>query len=292
MCQQVENRIVGAPCGIMDQVTSCLGEEHSLLRMHCQPHELLEPLHLPEGIRVLGINSNVKHSVGGGTYGRTRCAAFMGHMMILGKMEEIGLADGKTLTRDPMNGYLANLPLPDYKKYFRQFLPETMKGIDFLERYGPTIDEATVVKPDADYLVQHATDHHVYEANRVRNFVKFVEEAGREKPGTKERSTLLDKAGHLMYASHVSYRDDAMLGAEECDVLVELVRKNERSGLYGAKITGGGQGGTVALLCQVSPQADEAVGRILDEYRQKTGRQPQSLAGTSPGAWHVGTAVV
>ena len=26
MCQIVENEVVGAPCGIMDQVTSCVGE--------------------------------------------------------------------------------------------------------------------------------------------------------------------------------------------------------------------------------------------------------------------------
>src|SRR5687767_12332056 len=33
LCQQVENRVVGAPCGIMDQVTSCYGRAGSLLRM-------------------------------------------------------------------------------------------------------------------------------------------------------------------------------------------------------------------------------------------------------------------
>src|SRR5271170_4132471 len=44
MCKSVENRVVGAPCGIMDQVTSCLGEAGSLLRMICQPHEIQPPL--------------------------------------------------------------------------------------------------------------------------------------------------------------------------------------------------------------------------------------------------------
>ena len=97
MCKSVENRVVGAPCGIMDQVTSCLGEAGSLLRMICQPHEIQPPLHLPPGTRVLGINSNVKHSVGGGMYGITRCAAFMGHKIILAKMKEMGAAAGRTL---------------------------------------------------------------------------------------------------------------------------------------------------------------------------------------------------
>ena len=44
---------------------------------------------------------------------------------------------------------------------------------------------------------------------------------------TPERSAALDRAGHLMYASHVSYRDSAKLGAPECDLLVDLVRKHE-----------------------------------------------------------------
>src|SRR5437660_1212782 len=71
LCQMAENRIVGAPCGIMDQVTSCLGEADALLRMVCQPHDVQSPLRLPDGVRVLGINSGVKHDVGGPAYART-----------------------------------------------------------------------------------------------------------------------------------------------------------------------------------------------------------------------------
>ena len=53
-CQRVENAIVGAPCGIMDQVSSCYGNAGSLLRMICQPHELESPATLPPGIRAWG----------------------------------------------------------------------------------------------------------------------------------------------------------------------------------------------------------------------------------------------
>jgi L-arabinokinase len=63
----------------MDQVTRLLGEAGHAAALICQPHELQPPLKLPDGVRVVGINSNVKHSVGGGAYGRTRCAAFMAH---------------------------------------------------------------------------------------------------------------------------------------------------------------------------------------------------------------------
>jgi len=291
MCQQVENRVVGAPCGIMDQVTSCAGVEGSLLRLLCQPHELQAPLRFPDGIRAVGINSNVKHSVGGGQYGRTRCAAFMGHAMILAKMREMGAAGGKSLDRDPMNGYLANLDPNEYKMYFRSYLPEFMSGKDFLQRFGKTIDTATSVNPDETYPVQHAVDHHVLEAMRVRNFVEFLESACGLAPGP-ERDKLLNKAGHLMYASHLSYTNDAMLGAEECDVLVELVKQNERAGgMYGAKITGGGSGGTVAILCRTGKPTDDAIQRIMAEYEKRTGRKPEVFVGSSPGAWAAGTAV-
>lgn len=292
LCQQVENRVVGAPCGIMDQVTSCYGHAGQLLRLVCQPHELQPPLELPAGIRVLGINSNVRHSVGGGMYGRTRCAAFMGHKMILEKMRQMGTEAGREMISDPMRGYLANLELEDYKKYFRQFLPEEIRGLDFLEQYGPTEDTVTVVDPDQTYYVLGATDHHVFESRRIRNFVEFLEQAVRTTPHTAERSVLLDKAGHLMYASHVAYREDARLGAEECDLLVDLVRKHEKAGLYGAKITGGGSGGTVAVLANQTEKADAAIAEILAEYEKKTGRHPEAFMGTSPGAWHVGTVVV
>lgn len=291
LCQQVENRIVGAPCGIMDQVTSLCGTEGTLLRLLCQPHELRLPLVLPEGIRVIGINSRVRHSVGGGMYGRTRCAAFMGHTIILAKMRKMGEAQGQKLLADPMNGYLANLDPDDYKNLFREALPAEMRGLDFLEEFGPTIDKATTVHPDQDYHVQAATDHHVLEARRVRQFVEYLEQAAKLPPG-RERLDALNKAGHLMYASHVSYANNAQLGAAECDLLVDLVRQREHHGFYGAKITGGGSGGTVAILANAGEKVDEAIAEIMATYEQRAGRKPEAFLASSPGAWEVGTEVV
>jgi L-arabinokinase len=291
MCQMVENRVVGAPCGIMDQVTSCAGEEGTLLSMLCQPHELQPPLMVPAGICFIGINSNVKHSVGGGMYGITRCAAFMGHRIIQQKMRDMGAAAGQSLDRDPMKGYLANLDIDDYKKFFRPWLPEHISGRQFVDKYESTIDTATKVDTNVRYHVLGATDHHVLEAHRVRSFAAYLEEAGAMPPNTREQGGLLDRAGHMMYASHLSYTNDARLGADECDLLVELVRQREKAGLYGAKITGGGSGGTVAVMCDVSPRADAAIREVLHEYEARTGRKPEAFAGSSPGAWAAGTAV-
>ena len=290
LCQEVENHLVGVPCGIMDQATCCLGRQGSLLRMVCQPHDLQLPLELPPGMRVIGINSNVCHDVGGPDYRRTRCAAFMGHRMILETMRQLGADAGHELIADPMRGYLANLDPDDYKAFFRSTLPRTLGGQAFLDRFGPTIDRATSVEPDMEYPIQQATDHHVLEARRVRRFAEFIEQAGNLTGSA--RGSALDRAGHLMYASHQSYGMDAMLGAPECDLLVKLARDREPAGIYGAKITGGGSGGTIAILAGTSARADEAIEQIMTEYERATGNKAQALAGSSPGAWDLGTAIV
>jgi L-arabinokinase len=295
LCQEVENRVVGAPCGIVEPISSCAGAEGSLLRLLCQPHELQSPLNLPPGIRVVGINSGVKPGAGG-MYAKTRCAAFMGHRIILGKMRDLGRAAGATLESDPMRGYLANLQPTDYKKFFRPFLPERLDGKTFLAQYGPIHDvegfvSTTVarVDPDDTYHVLQAVDHHVLEAMRVRNFVHHLETAAAMPQNSPQRKLPLNKAGHLMYASHLSYTNDALLGADECDALVQLVRNRESDGFYGAKITGAGRGGTVAVLADIGPQSDAALAEIMSDYEKQSGRKPEAFLGSSPGAWEVGT---
>lgn len=295
LCQQVENDVVGAPCGIMDQATSAAGRDGMLLRLKCQPHELLDPIAIPPRMRFVGIDTGVRHSVGGGQYGKTRCAAFMAHKIILATMKRIGAAAGRELVGDPLGGYLANLDPDDYKRIFRPRLPDQIKGGEFLLKYGPTVDTATRVHADTTYDIVHAADHHVLEARRVRKFSEFLEEAnqlGEAAVGSRDYGLTLDKAGHLMYASHQSYMMDAMLGSEEADLLVMMLRQRERQGLYGARITGGGLGGTVAVLCEQGPHADKALSSAMADYQKKTGKTPTLFAGSSDGAWATGSTLV
>jgi len=289
-CASVAKRLVGLPGAMMGPVMSWLGESGAMFRMVCQPHEIQPSLRFPDGVHVIGINSNVRRDDGGQAYTRTRSAAFMAHRMILEQMRHMGQSMRRELTGDPMRGYLANLDPDDYKRFFRPNLPEFIAGRDFLDRYGTTIDPLTAVEPDANYSPLHAADHHVLEARRVRRFVDFLERAARD---TGDRRThLLDNAGHLMYASHQSYAMDAMLGSDECDLLVQLVRRRERDGLYGARITATGGGGTVAVLANRSDRASTAIHQIMDVYDKQTGHRPELLAGTSAGAWHIGSSLV
>jgi L-arabinokinase len=289
LCQAVQSRVGGVGSGIGAPITSCRGPSGSLLRIVCQPHEIQQPLNLPAGTRVLGINSNVKRNPNAAKYQKTRCATFMGHKMILGKMQEMGLAMGRPLWGDPMHGYLAKLDPEDYKKIFRPSLPENMSGQQFLDQFASTIDAETQVSPIEWYHVQHATDHHVLETRRIQHFAEFLEQSASAPGG--ERQKLLDKAGHLMYASHLSYSNDAMLGCDECDLLVQLVRERNRAGLYGARISGVGGGGVVAVLAEEGKSADAAIAQIMTVYEDRTGRKPQTIPSGSAGAWLVGTAL-
>jgi L-arabinokinase len=57
-------------------------------------------------------------------------------------------------------------------------------------------------------------------------------------------------------------------------------------GVYGAKITGGGSGGTVAVLAASGQRA--AVEAIARQYQQETGRDAAIFAGSSSGARALG----
>ena len=79
--------------------------------------------------------------------------------------------------------------------------------------------------------------------------------------------------GALMYESHASY-GRCGLGSQGTDRLVELVRaEGPAAGLYGARITGGGSGGTVAVLGRrdAAPAIDTGR-RRLRSGRPATGR--------------------
>ena len=83
-----------------------------------------------------------------------------------------------------------------------------------------------------------------------------------------------------MYESHASY-SACGLGSAGTDRLVALVKEaGQGSGLYGAKITGGGSGGTVAVLGRRG--AD--VRAVASAYARETGQPPRIFSGSSPGA--------
>lgn len=276
LCQKVENLVVGAPCGVMDQMTSACGEAHQLLAMFCQPAELQELLEIPGELAVWGLDSGTRHSIGSGDYGSVRAGTFMGHR-IIADLAGLGVTmrDHEVRIDDRRwNGYLANLTPAEFDAEFALHLPEHLSGDKFLSRYGGTIDRVTRIDAEREYTVRAPTTHAVYESSRVRKFAELL----RGSLSENEKVAL----GELMYQSHASY-SSCGLGSKGTDLLVELARAaGADRGLFGAKITGGGSGGTVAVLG--SSDAEPVVNRVAQAYAELTGHDPYIFRGSSPGS--------
>jgi galactokinase len=80
-----------------------------------------------------------------------------------------------------------------------------------------------------------------------------------------------DRVGQLMYASHASLRDDYEVSCKELDLLVELAAGS--SGVYGARMTGGGFGGCTVNLVRTDC-AEAFRTHIARTYQEATGIAP------------------
>jgi L-arabinokinase len=279
LAQKVENFVVGAPCGVMDQMTSACGRRDHLLELVCQPAEVTGQLRVPDDIELSGVDSGIRHAVTGADYGTVRAAAFMGYRMITAAadIDARPISPGRVAIDDTcFKGYLANVPVDDWRRRHRAQIPEQMLGGEFLARFHGTTDPTTTVDPARRYPVRAATAHAIEENQRVQEFRALLANNARLDEPIRVR------LGELMYASHASY-SACGLGSDGTDRLVALVREaGPGLGLYGAKITGGGSGGTVAVLA--ARGAQRAVGAIADRYGRESGRGSAVFVGSSDGA--------
>ncbi|HZU56095.1 MAG TPA: galactokinase [Actinocrinis sp.] len=94
---------------------------------------------------------------------------------------------------------------------------------------------------ELDEVTARRVRHVVTEDERVERFVSLLTEG----PLEGER---LRAAGELMTASHASLRDDFEVSCEELDVVVEAALA---AGAHGARMTGGGFGGSAIALVDV-----------------------------------------
>lgn len=261
LCQRVENDVMDAPCGVMDQVTSVLGESGKLLLLLCQPNTVQGTVTLPPDWTVFGLDSGVKHSVGGTGYIGVRVAAFMGYKILSDR------------AKSGFGGYLCNVLPGEYTRLTENNpLPETLSGGEFLAAHQGIFDTVTTVDPKVVYPVRAATEHPIYENQRVQSFVECLRDGS---------DAAFAQAGELMVAAHRSY-SRCGIGTPETDLLVELAQA-EGSAVAGAKITGGGSGGTVCVLVKKSDE-ERVIASIRAAYTAKTGIVARVIRGTSPGA--------
>jgi L-arabinokinase len=182
---------------------------------------------------------------------------------------------------------LTDLDPLEYESNFRDILPESMLGMDFISSYGSHDDPATSIDPALSYSIATPTGHPIYENYRVKQVTDLL---NNNKGDFSQEKAI--QFGKYMYESHKSY-SNCGLGSPETDILVRLAMAEGVScGVFGAKITGGGCGGTVCILTSNDINGSMAINRIASQYQKETGLKARIIDGSSPGCQIFGTKIL
>jgi galactokinase len=155
---------------------------------------------------------------------------------------------------------------------YNERVSECRRGVEILDEHvSHDVDALRDVSPDtfdahADALpetVRRRCRHVVHENARVQQAVSAL------------RNDDFERVGGLLFESHGSLRDDYEVSCTELDAVVDIARSVE--GVYGARLTGAGFGGSVVAL--VAPEAvEEFTEAVRREYPDRTGIDPDVYA--------------
>ncbi|MGW1717175.1 galactokinase [Streptomyces sp. NPDC002156] len=206
LCQRAENVYVGAPTGIMDQTASaCCTAGHALFLDTRDLSQDQIPFDLAaEGMTLLVVDTQVKHSHSEGEYGKRRAGCERG-------AELLGVEALRDVAYEDLDAALARLG-----------------------------DEEEVRR-----LVRHV----VTEDHRVERVVALLKSGGDTRA-----------IGPILIEGHASLRDDFQVSCPELDLVVESAVE---SGALGARMTGGGFGGSAIVL--VEAEDADRVGKAVEE---------------------------
>ena len=89
IAQKAEHTFAGVMCGVMDQFISILGKKDHVIKLDCRSMEYeYEPLQL-KGIKIVLLNTNVKHSLASTAYNKRRNECSEGVELVKKKMPRI-----------------------------------------------------------------------------------------------------------------------------------------------------------------------------------------------------------
>ncbi|MFG2139624.1 galactokinase [Streptomyces sp. NPDC048650] len=224
LAQRAENAFVGVPCGIMDQTAAaCCTEGHALFLDTRDLTQRQVPFDLAgEGLRLLVVDTCVKHELGDGAYAERRAGCERGARAL-----------GVRALRDISYAHL----------------PEALDKL---------ADD-----PDVRGLVRHI----VTENHRVEEVIARLD-AGDTRA-----------IGPLLTAGHASLRDDFKISCAELDLAVDTA---VAAGAVGARMTGGGFGGSAVVLVEET-DAEKVTTAVTDAFAA-AGFVPPRVFTAVPGA--------
>lgn len=205
LCQRAENVYVGAPTGIMDQTASaCCEAGHALFLDTRDLSQKQIPFDLAaESMRLLVVDTQVKHAHSDGEYGKRRAGCEKGAALL-------GVDALRDVPYDGLDAALARLG-----------------------------DEEEVRR-----LVRHI----VTENERVERVVSLLQ-AGDTRA-----------IGPVLVEGHASLRDDFRISCPELDLVVDTALG---AGALGARMTGGGFGGSAIVLIEAADE--DTVTKAVEE---------------------------
>ena len=211
--QLAENRVVGAPTGIMDQSASLLGEADSGVFLDCRSLDAdVIPLGFSaDGLSLVVIDTKVEHAHASGGYAARRATCEAG-------ARALGVESLRDLRSDDLG------------------------------RAAELLDDETFRR------VRHV----VTEDQRVLDTVRTLREHG------------AGAIGPFLDASHVSMRDDFEISVPELDLAVATAQAN---GAIGARMTGGGFGGS-AIALVIDGLVPVITREVLAAFAERGYREP------------------
>lgn len=227
LCQRAENVFVGVPCGIMDQTASACCTDGNALFLDTRELTLRQvPFDLAaEGLRLLVVDTQVKHELGDGAYANRRAACEAGARAL-----------GVRALRDVAY----------------EHLDDALAALD---------------TPAGDETLVRRVRHVVTENHRVEEVIERLD-AGATR-----------SIGPILTDGHASCRDDFEISCAELDLVVETANA---AGALGARMTGGGFGGSAIVLVE---EADaEAVGKAVTEAFAAAGYRAPRIFPAVPSA--------
>ncbi|MEU0147276.1 galactokinase [Streptomyces sp. NPDC006288] len=224
--QRAENAFVGVPCGVMDQMASaCCIEGHALhldtrdLTLRQVPFDLAA-----HGLRLLVVDTRVKHALGDGAYAERRAGCEAG-------ARALGIDTLRDLPFEGLDTALATLAASE--------------------------DESVV-----RYVRHVVSDNH-----RVERIIALLDAGD------------VRAAGPVLNEGHVSLRDDLRVSCPELDLVVSAANE---AGALGARMTGGGFGGSAIVL--VEEAMADTVAKAVSEAFTAAGHATPGIFPAVPSA--------
>jgi galactokinase len=131
LCQRAENQFVGVNCGILDQYTSCAGQEGCALLLDCR-NLTSQPVKLADGIQVVICDTKSRRELAGSEYGQRRAQCEEG-------ARRLGVKALREITLEQFNQRERELP-PEVAKRCRFIIEESdrvMKLAAALQDFDP-----------------------------------------------------------------------------------------------------------------------------------------------------------